>query len=76
MKKDTLEYRMMMEHNRLKIPNSKLLTGSLAGKYPIILDGGRTTIFISDLSKESETRERYQLRKDSKFNIFSKKPKV
>lgn len=76
MKKTTLEYRMMLEHNRLKVPNSKLLTGSLAGLYPIILDGGRTTIFISDLTKEAETRERYQLRRDSRLNIFTKKPKV
>ena len=67
---------MMMEHNRLKIPNSKLLTGSLAGKFPITLDGGRTTIFITDLSKESETREKYQLRKDNKLFFYSKKPKV
>ena len=76
MKKTTLEHRMMMEHNRLKIPNSKLLTGSLAGKFPITLDGGRTTIFITDLSKESETREKYQLRKDNRLNVFVKKPKV
>ena len=75
MKKTTLEYRMMQEHNRLKIPNSKLLTGSLIGKYPIVLDGGRTTIFISDISKESETREKYQLRKDNKLFLFAKKPK-
>lgn len=73
MKKTTLEYRMMLEHNRLKIPNSKLLTGSLNGLYPIVLDGGKTTIFISDKSKESETRERYQLRKDSKLNFFVRK---
>jgi hypothetical protein len=76
MKKSTLEYRMMMEHTRLKSPNSKLLTGSLIGKYPIILDGGRTTIYISDLNKESEIRERYQLRRDSRLNIFAKKPKA
>jgi hypothetical protein len=76
MKKQTLEYRMMMEHNRLKIPNSKLLTGSLTGKFPITLDGGRTTIFISDLSKEAETREKYQIRKDNKLFYFAKKPKV
>ncbi|MCX6243683.1 MAG: hypothetical protein NTU98_03165 [Bacteroidetes bacterium] len=76
MKKDTLEYRMMMEHNRMKIPNSKLLSGSLVGKYPISLDGGRTTIFISDLSKEAETREKYQVRKDNKLFFFVKKPKV
>ena len=76
MKKTTLEYRMMMEHNRLKIPNAKLLTGSLTGKFPITLDGGRTTIFISDLSKEAETREKYQLRKDNKLFFFAKKAKV
>jgi len=76
MKKTTLEYRMMLEHNRLKIPNAKLLTGSLAGLHPIILDGGRTTLFIADLTKEAEIRERYQLRRDSRLNIFIKKPKV
>jgi len=73
MKKDTLEYRMMLEHNRLKIPDSKLLTGSLTGKYPVILDGGRTIIFISDKSKESETRQKYELRKDNKVLFYSKK---
>jgi len=76
MKKDTLEYRMMQEHNRYKVPDSKFLSGSLAGKFPITLDGGRTTIFIADLSKEKETREKYQLRKDNRLNIYSKKPKV
>jgi len=74
MKKDTLEYRMMLEHNRLKIPDSKLLTGSTIGKYPVILDGGRTVIFISDKSKESETRQKYELRKDNKVLYNAKKP--
>jgi hypothetical protein len=76
MKKTTLEYRMMQEHNRLKVPDAKLLSGSLTGKYPITLDGGRTTIFIADISKEAETREKYQLRKDNRLNVFVKKPKV
>ena len=76
MKKDTLEYRMMQERQRLKIPDSKLLTGSLIGKHPIILDGGRTTIFISDKSKESETRERYELRMGNRITFFSNKPKT
>jgi len=76
MKKDTLEYRMMQEHNRHKVPDSKLLSGSLAGLFPIILDGGKTTIFIADLSKEGETRERYQLQRDSRLNVLVKKPKV
>ena len=75
MKKDTLEYRMMLEHNRLKIPDSKLRTGSLTGLFPVILDGGKTTIFISDLSREAETRERYELRQYSRFNVLYKKPK-
>jgi len=46
-----------------KIPDSKLLTGSTVGKYPVILDGGRTIIYISDKSREAEVRERYELRR-------------
>lgn len=76
MKKDTLEYRMMQEHNRLKIPDSKLLSGSTAGKYPVVLDGGRTTIFISDKSMESETRKKYEMRKDNRVVFLSKKNKT
>ncbi|HEX7411517.1 MAG TPA: hypothetical protein VF298_05180 [Bacteroidales bacterium] len=76
MKKDTLENRMSLANNRFKIPDSKLLTGSLIGKYPVILDGGRTIIFISDKSKESETRRKYELRKDNKVLFYSKKPKT
>jgi hypothetical protein len=76
MKKDTLEYRMAQENHRFKIPDSKLLTGSLTGKYPIILDGGKTVIFISDKSKEAETRQKYELRKDNKLNLYAKKPKT
>jgi hypothetical protein len=75
MKKTTLE-RRMMEHNRGKIPDYKLSSGSVTGKFPIILDGGKTTIFISDLSKEAEIRERYELRKSSMANFYVKKPKV
>jgi hypothetical protein len=62
MKKNTLEHRMMMENNRLKVPNSKLLNGSTSGKFPIVLDGGKTIIYISDKSKEAEIRSRYELR--------------
>jgi hypothetical protein len=75
MKKDTLEHRMMMERNRLKIPDSKILSGSTIGKYPITLDGGRTTIFISDKSKESETRKRYESRLGNGLIFSSAKPK-
>jgi hypothetical protein len=75
MKKDTMEYRMMQERQRLKIPDSKLLTGSTADKYPVILDGGRTTIFISDKTKESETRLRYASRMGNGLQFSSNKPK-
>ncbi|MCK9218693.1 MAG: hypothetical protein PHF97_00830 [Bacteroidales bacterium] len=75
MKKDTLEYRMMQEQQRSKISELRLLSGSIIGKYPITLDGGKTTIFISDKNKESETRERYEMRQYSRFNLYSKKPK-
>jgi hypothetical protein len=76
MKKDTLEYRMMQERQRLKVPESKLLSGSTVGKYPISLDGGRTTIFISDKSKESETRKRYESRMGNGLMFSSGKPKT
>jgi hypothetical protein len=75
MKKDTLEYRMMQENNRHKIANSRLLTGSTTDKYPIILDGGKTIIFISDKSKEAETRKKYELLKKNRFPSHSEKPK-
>jgi hypothetical protein len=76
MKKTTLEYRMMQENKRLKIPDSKLLTGSLIGKFPIILDGGRTILFIDDKSKEAEAREKYELRRGNRLVVYSKKPKT
>lgn len=41
------------------IPNA----GSLTDMYPIVLDDGRTIIYTSDKSKESEIRSRYALRK-------------
>ncbi|MEI6172816.1 MAG: hypothetical protein WCR01_03640 [Bacteroidota bacterium] len=75
MKKDTLEYRMMQERQRLKIPDSKMLSGSLTGKYPISLDGGRTTIFISDKTKEKEIRLRYESRMGNKLMVSFNKPK-
>lgn len=76
MKKDTLEYRMIQERQRLKVPDSKLLSGSTKDKYPVILDGGRTIIFIEDKSKESETRQRYDLRLGNKIMSTPHKPKV
>ena len=71
MKNDTLENRMRMAHNREKIPEEKLLMGSTKCKYPVILDDGRTTVYISDKSKEAETRLKYKLLRESKFPSHS-----
>jgi hypothetical protein len=76
MKKTTLEYRMHQENQRLKVPESKLLAGITSGKHPVIMDDGRTTIFINDERDEEETRQRYALRKDNKVNFYTKKPKI
>jgi hypothetical protein len=63
MKNDILSNRMNLANHRMSIPNAKLLTGSVTDKYPVILDGGKTVIFIADKSMEAETRYRYELRK-------------
>ena len=75
MKKETLEHRMMVERQRLKIPDSKLLTGSTKDKFPVTFDGGRTIIFISDKSKEAETRKRYESRLGNGLISSLNKPK-
>jgi len=67
---------MMQERQRLKLSDAKLSMGSLVGKYPIVFDGGKTIIYISDKSKEAETRERYTMRQDSKFNVLVHRPKL
>jgi hypothetical protein len=72
MKNDSLENRMMLAHNREKISDAKLLMGSLKGKYPVILDDGKTIIYISDESKEAETKLRYESLMRSRFPIYSK----
>jgi hypothetical protein len=63
MKNDVLANRMNLANHRLSVPHSKLLTGSIIDKYPVVLDGGKTIIFIADKSMEAETRYRYELRK-------------
>ena len=36
--------------------------GSLKGKHAVVLDGGKTTIYITDKSREAEVIERYKQR--------------
>ena len=73
MKGDTLDNRISLLHNQSKIPVEKLLMGSTKGKYPVILDDGRTIVYISDESKADETRLKYKLLRESKFPSHSAK---
>ena len=65
-KSDQLDVRVELSNYRYSIPMSKLSSGSLNNKYPVVLDGGKTIIFIADQSKEPEARERYEMRKTTK----------
>ena len=80
MENEVLENRKKLINYRIKAHNPKLLSGSIIDKYPVVLDGGKTIIFISDKSKERETRERYALRRGnmavSTVNSYSRKTKT
>jgi hypothetical protein len=60
---DAFDNRMNISNRQMRVPKPKLSTGSVVGKYPVILDGGRTIIYITDKSKESEIRSRYEMKK-------------
>jgi len=60
---DVVDNRLEMTNHQVKVPTSKLLSGSLTDKYPVMLDDGRTIVYISDKSREREIRLRYGLRK-------------
>ena len=53
--------------SRSKSPDDKQLLGSIIDKYPVVLNDGRTVVYISDKSKEAEIRLKYELLKDKKF---------
>jgi hypothetical protein len=69
MKIDTIENRRNLAHNREKIADDKTKMGSTKDKFPILLSDGRTTIYISDKSKEEETRLKFELLLKSRFPI-------
>ena len=73
---DNIDNRMELSNHKVAIPRSKLLSGSLEHKYPIILDDGKTVIFISDKSKEAEARKKYEQRMDYMTLSHFKKPRV
>jgi hypothetical protein len=72
-KNDFVDNRLQISNQPVIVPKSKLLSGSVVGKYPVTLDGGKTIIFISDKAKESETRRLYELRVANRFMKFVKK---
>jgi hypothetical protein len=67
MKNGKLDNRNSLALHRSKIPDEKLLMGSLKGKYPVVLDDGRTVVYITDESKADETRIKYKLLRESTF---------
>ena len=62
-KGDAVDNRMEISNHQDNVPKSKLSSGSLANKYPVILDDGKTVIYIADKRREKEIRLRYGLRK-------------
>jgi len=63
MKGDAEDNRLEISNHQNKVPKSKLLTGSVVEKFPVLLDDGKTIVFIADKSREREVRLRYAMRK-------------
>lgn len=59
MKLDKLDCNRNLSNPQKHIPTVKQETGSTKDKYPVVLDGGKTIIYISDKSREKEITERY-----------------
>jgi len=59
---DAIDNRASLSNHKVKVSKSKLLSGSVAEKYPVILDDGKTVVYISDKSREREIRLKYALR--------------
>jgi hypothetical protein len=62
MKDDKYDNIRGLSNHKTDIPKSKLKGGSTQDLFPIILDDGKTIIFISDKTKEKETIEKYKNR--------------
>jgi len=59
---DRFDNRRSLKNPQGAIPQEKYENGATKDKFPVVLDGGRTIIFISDKTKEQETIERYNNR--------------
>jgi hypothetical protein len=67
MKNDKWDNRLSLVRDRSKISDEKLLMGSIKKKYPVVLDDGKTIVYIADESKAEETRLKYKLLRESRF---------
>jgi hypothetical protein len=71
MKNDTMENRLNLARIKAKIPDDKLSMGSLKGKFPVIMDDGKTVVYISDETRADEIRLRYKLLRESRYPTTS-----
>ncbi|MFH1295789.1 MAG: hypothetical protein ABIJ04_00750 [Bacteroidota bacterium] len=62
MKLDKFENRHYLFNYQKAIPKEKQENGSTKDKFPVVLDDGKTIIFISDKKKKQEVIERYKNR--------------
>jgi hypothetical protein len=60
---DAVDNRLEISNQKARIPASKLSSGSVAEKHPVLLDDGKTIVYIADRSKEREVKLRYAMRK-------------
>jgi hypothetical protein len=60
---DAVDNRLEISNHRVRVPESKLSSGSVAEKYPVLLDDGKTVVYIKDRSREREIKLRYALLK-------------
>ena len=60
---DSFDNKMSISNRQSRVPKPALSTGSVTDKYAVVLDDGRTVIYINDKSREGEIRSRYALRK-------------
>ena len=54
LKGDTKDNRLEISDHQNNVPKSKLLTGSVVEKFPVLLDYGKTIVFIADKSRERD----------------------
>ncbi|MEI6898680.1 MAG: hypothetical protein WCL00_02285 [Bacteroidota bacterium] len=66
MKKKIIEKRNEIVGHYFKCPADKRQKGSLDGKIPVVLEDGKTVVYVSDEKKAEMVRLRFELQK--KFN--------